>query len=33
MLEWLGGEIDPVYFDVHEVNFSDPDKLLRMEFE
>ena len=34
MLEWLGGDdFDPKYFDVNAVNFRDPDKLLRMEFE
>jgi hypothetical protein len=33
MLEWLGGEFDPEYFDVNAVNFRDPDKLLRMGFE
>jgi hypothetical protein len=34
MLEWLGGDdFDPEYFDVNAVNFSDPDKRLRMGFE
>jgi hypothetical protein len=33
MLEWLGGELDPEYFDVNEVNFRDPDKRLRMGLE
>ena len=29
MLEWLGGEFDPEYFDVEEVSFYDPDKYLK----
>ncbi|KAF5436377.1 pRiA4b ORF-3-like protein [Candidatus Methanophagaceae archaeon] len=29
MLEWLGGEFDPEYFDVEEVIFYDPDKYLK----
>ena len=34
MPEWLGGgDFDPEYFDVNEVNFSDLDKRLRMECE
>ena len=32
MLEWLGGEFDPQYFDVNAVTFRDPDKLLKMGF-
>ncbi|MCK4732574.1 MAG: plasmid pRiA4b ORF-3 family protein [Methanophagales archaeon] len=29
MLEWLGGEFDPEYFDVEEVSFYDHDKYLK----
>ena len=30
ILEWLGGEFDPEYFDVEEVSFDDPDIYLKM---
>jgi len=26
MLEWVGGEFDPEYFDIKDVHFDDPDK-------
>ena len=33
MLEWLGGEFDPEYFDVEEVSFYNPDKYLKDALE
>jgi hypothetical protein len=30
ILEWLGGEFDPEYFEVEEVSFDDPDNYLKM---
>lgn len=32
MLEWVGGEFDPEYFDVNEVVFDDPDKRRKIAF-
>ncbi|KUK38942.1 MAG: Plasmid pRiA4b ORF-3 family protein [Synergistales bacterium 54_24] len=29
MLEWLGGEFDPEYFDIDEVEFTDPESRLK----
>ena len=28
MLEWVGGEFDPEYFELDQVTFSNPDKIL-----
>ena len=32
MLEWVGGEFDPEYFDVNKVVFDDPDKRRKIAF-
>jgi hypothetical protein len=32
MLEWLGGEFDPEYFNVEDIHFSDPSKRRKIEF-
>lgn len=33
MMEWLGGEYDPEYFDIKEIEFDDPPKRWKMAFE
>lgn len=33
LLEWIGGEFDPEYFDPKEVIFDDPDERRRLAFE
>jgi len=32
MIEWLGKEYDPEYFDVKKVSFDDPDKHFKTAF-
>jgi len=32
MLEWIGEEFDPEYFDPNEITFDDPDKRLKTAF-
>jgi len=32
MLEWIGGEFDPEYFNPDKVIFTDPDKRMRIKF-
>lgn len=32
MMEWIGGDFDPEYFDIHKVVFDDPDKRRKIVF-